>query len=146
MPFYRSADALSSALGATFRRIEQESPDHLNGLKEMMASRMAIRLKCTGPSAEITLDGRSRPFRASYGTSGPLPSSRPYATLRANLNVELEADTMHHILPDELSIMQAVADDKIRVLGPVWKSKVLIDLIQGARAYYPEVLREPGLI
>jgi hypothetical protein len=146
MPFYRSRDALYSCLRTTFSRIAKGSPDHLDGLKGLMASRMVIRLKCTAPAAEITLDGRVRPFKASYGAPVPSASLRGSATLRADLTVELAADTLHLILLDALSIKKAVADGKIKVLGPVWKLKVLVDLIKGARTYYPEVLREQELM
>jgi hypothetical protein len=146
MPFFRGTDILYAALKETFRRIELESPDHLDGLKGLMAARMVIRLKCTAPPAEITLNGRERPFKASYRAPGPSPAFRGSATLRVDLTVELEADTLHQILLDALSIKKALADDKIKVEGPVWKLKVLIDLIKAARAYYPGVLREQGLM
>lgn len=131
MPYYQNPQALYDNLRATFRRIEKESPDHLDGLKSLMAARMVIRLKCSGPAAEITLNGRERPFQASYGASA----------LRADLTVDLSADTLHSILLDELSIKKAVADGKIKVHGPVWKLKVLVDLIKAARVYYPDVVR-----
>lgn len=132
MAFYPSADTLYDILRATFRRIEKDSPDHLDGLKSLMASWLVIRLKCTGPAAEITINGRERPFQASYGPS----------PLRADLTVDLAADNLHLILMDELSIKKAVADGKIRLRGPVWKLKVLVDLIKAARAYYPAIIRK----
>ncbi len=142
MPFYRNTDTLYAALRATFSRIEDESPDHLDGLKSLMGSRMVIRLRCSGPPAEITLDGRTRPFKATYGAPALSASHRVPAPLRADLTVELAADTLHLILSDELSIKKAVADGMIKLYGPVWKLKILVDLIQGARKYYPAVLKE----
>lgn len=142
MSFYTSTDALYSTLHATFIRIEKGSPDHLDGLKGLMASRLVIRLKCTEPDAEITLNGRERPFKAIYGSPAPTLASKRPPTLRADLTVELAGDTLHLVLLDVLSIKKAVADGQIRVHGPVWKLKVLIDLIKGARSYYPDVLRE----
>jgi hypothetical protein len=146
MPYFRSTESLYAALRETFRHIEQESPDHLDGLKGLMAARMVIKLRCTAPPAEVTLNGRERPFKASYRAPGPSASIRESATLRADLTVELEADTLHLVLLDALSIKKALADGKIKVLGPAWKLKVLIDLIKAARAYYPGVLRVQGLM
>jgi hypothetical protein len=145
MPFYRSTDILYASLRATFGRIKEGSPDHLDGLKSLMASRMVIQMKCTCPAAQFTLYGRERPFRATYGAHVPSGSLRGPATPRADLTVELAADKLHLILLDELSIKKAVADGKIKVHGPVWKLKVLVDLIKGARIYHPDVLREQEL-
>lgn len=146
MPFYRDSNSLYTALRATFRRIERELPDHLDGLNSMMRSRIVLRLKCTFPTAEITLNGREHPFKASYGPTPPSQSVRKSTPPRPDLTVELTSDTLHLVLLDALSIKKAFADGKIKVRGPVWKLKVLIDLIKGARAYYPEVLREQGLL
>lgn len=133
MPVYRDAAMLYSVLGETFSQVEKEAPDHLDGLKALMASRLIVRLRCTAPSAEITLNGRMRPFGATYGPS----------TLRADLTVELTGDTLHEVMLDRLSIKKAVADRRIKVHGPVWKLKVLADLIQGARRFYPKIAPAP---
>jgi hypothetical protein len=135
MPFYSNSDSLYNALKATFARIEKEAPNHLDGLHSLMSSRTILRLKTTAPATEVTLNGREKQFKATYGPS----------TLRADLTVELAADTLHQILLDELSIKKAWGNGKIKVLGPVWKLKVLTDLVKGARDYYPAVLRDQKL-
>jgi hypothetical protein len=56
--------------------------------------------------------------------------------------VNLAADNLHLILLHELSIKKAWGAGQIKVKGPVWKLKVLTDLVQGAREYYPTVLKE----
>ena len=132
MPFYPSSDVLYHALRATFARIEKEAPNHLDGLHSLMASRTILRLKCSAPAAEVTLNGREKQFKATYGPS----------TLRADLTIELASDTLHLILLDELSIKKAYGNGKIKVIGPVWKLKVLTDLVKGAREYYPAVVKE----
>ncbi len=132
MPFYPNADTLYDALRTTFARIEQESPDHLDGLHTLMSTKMILKLKTTMPAAEITLNGREKIFRATYGPS----------PLRADLTVELTSDTLHQILLDELSIKKAWGNGKIKVQGPVWKLKALTDLVQGARHYYPDVIKQ----
>ena len=132
MPYYSNSERLYSALRRTFARIEKEAPNNLDGLHSLMASKTILRLKCTAPAAEVTLNGREKQFKAVYGPS----------TLRADLTIELASDTLHLILLDELSIKKAYGNGKIKVLGPVWKLKVLTDLVKGAREYYPEVLEE----
>ncbi len=131
MPFYSNAETLYQILKTTFTRVEKESPDHLDGLHTLMASKLVLRLKCTAPAAEITLNGRERKFHATYGPS----------PLRADLTIELTSDTLHQIMLDELSIKKAYGSGRIRVQGPVWKLKVLADFIQAARQHYPLVVR-----
>ncbi len=136
MPFYRTTEFLYDALRATFGQIARQSPGHLDGLHTLMASKMILRLKCTGPAGEITLNGREKQFKAVYG----------HSPLRADLTVELASDTLHEILLDELSIKRAWGNGTIKVQGPVWKLKVLTDLVKGAREFYPGVLKEKKLI
>ncbi len=135
MPFYRNSDSLYRALRATFSHIKDRAPDHLDGLNSLMATRTILRLKCTAPAAEVTLNGREKTFKGIYGPS----------PLRADLTIELAADTLHQILLDELSIKKAWANGKIKVQGPIWKLKVLTDLVKGARDFYPAVLKEEKL-
>ena len=132
MPFYTNSETLYAALRATFARIEKEAPDHLDGLHSLMATKTILRLKCTAPVAEVTLNGREKQFKATYGPS----------PLRADLTIELASDTLHLILLDELSIKKAYGNGKIKVVGPAWKLKVLTDLVKGARQYYPAVVKE----
>ncbi len=133
MPFYPDTETLYNALRTTFARIGKESPDHLDGLQTLMSSKIILKLKTTMPAAEITLNGREKTFKAMYGPS----------PLRADLTVELTSDTLHQILLDELSIKKAWGNGKIKVQGPVWRLKVLTDLVQGARHYYPDVIKQP---
>ncbi len=133
MPFYPNTDTLYDALRITFARVEKESPDHLDGLHTLMSTKMILKLKITAPAAEITLNGREKNFKATYGPS----------PLRADLTIELTSDTLHQILLDELSIKKAWGNGKIKVQGPVWKLKALTDLVQGARHYYPDVIKQP---
>ncbi len=132
MPFYASADSLYRALDVTFNRVAQQAPGSLNGLHSLLASRMILRLKCSAPAAEITLNGREKNLKTIWGPS----------TLRADLTVELTSDNLHLILLNELSIKKAWADGKIKVQGPVWKLKALTDLVKGAREFYPDVVKE----
>jgi hypothetical protein len=116
-----------------FTRLETESPQAFRGLK---GSRLSLRLKCTGPAAEVMLAGR-RPgkIQATYGPA----RSRP------DLDVELSADTLHHILLDTLSMKKAVGGGLVKVRGPAWKLAALVAVIQASRAVYPDVLRRQKL-
>lgn len=132
MPIYANTDQLYACLQALFDHVQEEDPD---AAKAILASRLVIRLCCTAPAAEITLNGRRRPVQTTFG-----PSS-----LRADLDVELDADTLHHILLGELPLKKAVTSGRLKVKGPVWKTFALADLFRRGQAIYPQVLIEEGL-
>ncbi len=132
MPFFPDSNTLYTVLRATFTRVVKQSPDHLDGLRSLVEARMVLQLKTSAPAGEITLNARDKGFQAIYGN----------CTVRPDLLVELTADTLHLILLDELSIKKAWSAGQIKVKGPVWKLKVLTDLVKGARTFYPDVLEE----
>jgi hypothetical protein len=96
---------------------------------------MVIRLRCTHPSATVTINGRKRPLETVFGDS----------RLRPTLDIELEADTLHQIMLGEISMKRALAQGKLRVKGPVWKASALGDLFHRGQAIYPKVLQELNL-
>ncbi len=132
MPFYRDTNELYTIVRTTFTRLIKESPNHLDGLRSLIEAKMALQLRTTDPAAEITLNARDKGFQAIYGPT----------TVKPDLQVNLTADNLHLILLHELSIKKAWSAGQIKVKGPVWKLKVLTDLVQGAREYYPTVLEE----
>jgi hypothetical protein len=133
MPVYRTADAFYQCMRATFDWIQREAPEALKGLA---AARLSLRLRCSAPAAEVLLNGRQRPFQTTYGPAG----------LRPDLDIQLSADTLHRILMDQLSMKKAVGSGLIKVRGPVWKLRPLIDVIHAGRIYYPEAARRHKLL
>jgi hypothetical protein len=134
MPFYSDTDSLYGSLRAVFTHIEKDSPQAYKGLTR---SRLALRIRCTAPAAEVLLDGRQPgKVKASYGGAAGRP----------DLDVELAADTLHHILLDTLSMRKAMGGGLIKVRGPAWKLSALIDVIKAGRLVYPDVLRKQKLL
>src|SRR5512139_1734897 len=93
---YTDSDQLYACIKALFSRIAAEDS---GAADEILASRMVIRLRCTKPAAEFTVNGRRRPLETIFG-----PSS-----LHPTLRIELTADTLHRILLGELSLKTALA-------------------------------------
>jgi hypothetical protein len=58
MAVYTDAEQLYTYVRALFAKIAEENPGAADAV---LASRLVIRLHCTGPDAEITLNGRKRP-------------------------------------------------------------------------------------
>ena len=133
MPFYADADQFYACTQALFARIEEQNPGAADAI---LASRLVIRLRCTEPDAELTINGRQRPMQTRFGPS----------RLRPTLDIELPADTLHRIMLGEMSLKKALANGRLKVLGPVWKATDLADLFRRGQALYREVLHEQGLL
>jgi hypothetical protein len=133
MPFYPDETTLYGSLRGVFTRLE-ESPE---AYRAFMGARLALRLKCSAPTAEVLLDGR-RPgqFQAIYGP----------AEIRPDLDVELAADTLHLILLDSLPLRKAVGSGLVKVKGPTWRLNALAVVLDHGRLVYPAVLRDQNLM
>jgi hypothetical protein len=130
---YADTDEFYAATKALFTRIEQEDPHAGDAI---LSSHLVMRLRSTGPDAEITVNGRRRPIQITYG-----PDS-----VRPTLDIELPADLLHRILLGEQSMIEALASGDLKVSGPVWKATVLEDLFRQSQSLYPGVLREQNLL
>jgi len=133
MAFYTDSDQLCTCMGMLFTHIGERDPGAADAI---LASHLVIRLRCTDPGAEITINGRQRPVQTTFGPS----------RLRPTLDIELAADTLHHILLGGLSLTKALADGRLKVNGPVWKTMALADLFHRGQVLYPQVLREHRLL
>lgn len=130
--FYSQADQIYTCIQAILTRIQQEAPAEIEAI---IASKLIVRLRCTEPDAQITLNGRRHSLQATYGRT----------PLRPHLDVELTGDTLHRILLGELSLKKALSSKLMKVRGPIWKAFALAGFFQKGQAFYPQVLREQGL-
>jgi hypothetical protein len=132
MPFFADSDQFYACTRALFARIQEQVPDATD---DILSSQLAIRFRCTEPNAELTVNGRQRPVQTTFGPS----------QVRPTLDIELKADTLHSIMLGELSLKEALAHKRLRVRGPVWKTRALANLFYQGQSLYPQVLREQGL-
>lgn len=136
MPFYADSEQFYAMLRQLFARVREDTPNPVDAL---LSARLAIRLQMSQPPAAVTIDGRRRPVQLAYGDDSPL------ARQRADLEVELTADTLHQILLDQLSLKKALANRQLKVRGPVWRTKPLAEILDQGKKHYPQILREQGL-
>lgn len=129
MPPYPDAEALYASLRAVFEHLERAEPQ---AYQTLVASRLALRLKCSAPPAEVWLDGR-QPGRVQTAF-GP-------SRLRPDLDIELTADTLHQILMDTLPMKKAMGSGLVKVRGPAWKLAALWEVIRASRSIYPTVFQ-----
>ncbi len=133
MAFYVDADQLYASLRALFARIEAEDSQ---AAEAVLKSKLRFRFRCSEPTAVFTIDARQRPLHIQYGHAN---------TVKPDLDVELAADTLHHILLGELSLTKALGAKQLKPTGPVWKTMTLADLFRYAKTIYPAILREQGM-
>ena len=131
MAVYVDSEQLYTNVEALFALIAEENPGAADAV---LASRLVIRLRCTEPDAEITINGRQRPLETTFGPT----------RLRPTLDIELAPNTLHSIMLGELGLKKALADGLLKVRGPVWKAKALADLFRQAQELYLQVLQEQG--
>lgn len=132
MTIFSDTDQFYQAARALFARLQEGNPDVAKGIE---AARMVLRLAFTNPDAEFTINGRQRPADVTFGPS----------RLRPTMDIKMEADTLHRIMLDELSLKSALAQGAFQVRGPVWKLGALADLFYHMQALYPEILRDQGI-
>jgi hypothetical protein len=131
-PFFSTAEQLYTCAQALFERVQQADPA---ATAQITNGRLVICLRCTEPTAEITVNGRQRPLQLIYGPSN----------IRPELDVELTGDNLHQILLGQLTLKKAVATRLLKVKGPVWKVAALYDLFARGQTLYPQILRDHGL-
>ena len=131
MAVYTDTEQLNAYVKALFALIAEKDP---GAADSVLASRLVIRLLCTEPEAEITINGRQRPLEMTYGPS----------RLRPTLEIELTADTLHAIMLGELGLRKALANGLLEVRGPMWRAKALADLFYQGQELYRQVLEEQG--
>jgi hypothetical protein len=131
MPIFTDADRFYDCTQALFARIEEEDP---HAADQIMTERLIIRIQCTEPDVEFTINGRKRPVETIFGP----------ARVRPTLDIAMNADTLHGIMLGELSLKSTLAQGKMKVLGPVWKATVLAELFHRMQALYPQVLHDCG--
>jgi hypothetical protein len=132
MAFFADTNQFYECTRLLFDRIQEQEPDAADAI---LASHLVIRLRCSGPDAEFTINGLKRPLQTAFGPS----------RIRPTLNVELAADTLHGIMLGELSLKTALARGLLKVHGPVWKTRALAELFYRGQRLYPAVLCDLGL-
>ncbi len=128
MAIYSSAEQLYEILKLLFNRIYSLGPGSSD---ELFKSNLIIRLRIAAPEVEVVINGRKNPPQISF--------DRP-ASLMPDLNIEMTADTLHHILTGELPLGKALKDRQLKVRGPMWKMFVLEEIFHHGQAIYPQII------
>lgn len=128
MPYYHDAQSLYQTMGQLFKQMREQQPNPVDALVQ---NKISIRFQFTQPEAEIGINARKNPVQVTFGE--PMK-------IRPELNIQLDAETLHQILIDELTLSKAVADRRMKVMGPIWKTFTLKEILDQGRSLYPQLL------
>lgn len=116
---------------ALFDRVQDRDPAAAIKLQE---AKSLLRFNCSKPEAIILINGRRNPATVSYGDD----------RIRPEVDISLEADTLHKILLGDLNITRALMIGDLKVKGSVHKALAVTDLFVTCQEVYPEILKEQG--
>ncbi len=128
MPKFSDAEAVYGVMRDMFARVTEQDP---KAFDEMMKSRLTVRFKVSQPNAEITVDGKARPPKITYGTYNGRP----------DIDLDLTGDNLDRLLSHQISATKAVTDGTIKFKGNILKLKSLLPVIKAGNAVYRDVLK-----
>jgi hypothetical protein len=128
MSVYDNADDLYAVLKVVFDRVKEEP----GNIETFTTSNLVIRMRFSGPEAEVLLDGRQPPLEVFFGT-------RPG---NADLELAMPADLLHQIWLGKAKLKEAFFGGQIQTKGNILRAMKLTDLFREAEAVYPLVLAQ----
>jgi len=129
MPFYSDSESYYANMQALFACVQTNYPKATEAIGN---ARINILMRTVGPAADIIIRGRERPVAITYGENGA----------KADLEIDMAADTFHKILLGELSLKSALGSGQMKVKGPILKAMSLGDLFHVSRLCYPDILKQ----
>lgn len=132
MAKFADADALYGVMRDMFAQVTEKNP---KAFDEMIKARLTVRFKVNSPAAEITVDGKTRPPKITYGAF----------TGRPDIDLDLTGDTLDRLLSHQISATKAVTDGTIKFKGNPLKLKAMLDVIKAGNAVYGDVLKKHDL-
>ena len=126
MPVYATADELYTVLQEVFAQVNKKPAQ----IESFTSSNLVIRMRFSGPEAEVLLDGRQPPLEVFFGT-------RPG---KADLELAMAADLLHQIWLGQAKLKEAFFGGQIQTKGNILRAMKLTDLFQEAENAYPLVL------
>ena len=103
------------------------------GMDGLVAQQMVINLRLHDPSADIWVDGRTRPVATTFEPIG----------VDATLTATLSADSMHELLLGTLPLGKAMLFRKLKVAGSRSRALKLEPLQHACQAVYPGIVDRP---
>lgn len=132
MPKFSDTEKLYAVMRDVFAQVAEKNP---KAFDELTKARLTVRFKVNTPNGEITLDGKSRPPKITYGAF----------TGRPDIDLDLTGDNLDKLLSHQISATKAVTDGTIKFKGNPLKLRALLDVIKAGNAVYADVLKNHKL-
>lgn len=101
-----------------------------DSMDTMVDAQMVINFRLNDPSADIWVDGRSRPVVTTF---------EPIDGVDATLTAKLSADSMHELLLGTLALGKALLFRKLKVSGSKSTAMGLEPLLHACQSVYPDI-------
>jgi putative sterol carrier protein len=121
---YVDSDQLRDVYTTMFDAIADD-----DSMDELVELQMVINFRLSDPTADIWVDGRSRPVVTAFEPIG----------VDATLTATLSADSMHQLLLGTLPLGRALLFRKLKVSGSKSKAMQLEPLLHACQAVYPAI-------
>jgi putative sterol carrier protein len=130
MAFYKSPEEFYAVITKGFEQLAADP----KATDDFRKRRMVVDIRCSDPTVEIMLDGRSNPIKTAFG---------PYGG-KSDLKLELPTDLFHEILMGTASVKAAFMGGSVKVTGNIFRALQLRNLFYQISRLYPNILREMG--
>ena len=124
---YADADQLIDVYGAMFERVAED-----DSIDDLVEQQMVINFRLNDPTADIWVDGRSRPVVTTFE---PID-------VDATLTADLSAGSMHELLLGALPLGRALLFRKLKVSGSKSQAMKLESLVHACQSAYPDIAAE----
>jgi putative sterol carrier protein len=122
---YTDAEQLERVYTSMFDAVADD-----DSMDTLVDAQMVINFRLNDPSADIWVDGRSRPVATTF---------EPIDGVEATLTAQLSADSMHDLLLGTLPLGRALLFRKLKVSGSKSKAMALEPLLHACQAVYPDI-------
>lgn len=132
MAVFKDADTMYAVMRDMFGAVADKNP---KAFDEMVKNRLTVRFKVSQPTGEVTIDGKTRPPKMTYGAF----SGRP------DIDLDLTGDVLDKLLKHEISAQKSVVDGTVKFKGNPLKLNAMLTVLKASNAFYPDALKKNGL-
>jgi hypothetical protein len=132
MAVFKDTETMYAVMRDMFGAVAEKSPKSFD---DVVKSRLTVRFKVSQPSGEITIDGKTRPPKMTYGTF----------TGRPDIDLELTGDVLDKLLKHEISAQKSVMDGTIKFKGNPLKLNGMLSVLKASNEFYPDARKKNGM-
>lgn len=132
MAVFKDADTMYAVMRDMFGAVADKNP---KAFDEMVKNRLTVRFKVSQPTGEVTIDGKTRPPKMTYGAF----SGRP------DIDLDLTGDVLDKLLKHEISAQKSVMDGTVKFKGNPLKLNAMLTVLKASNAFYRDALKKNGL-